>query len=48
MSDKLQTIDSETGEVFDTFLVPVEGPETLDNLIPYNKMTNIARQTLVA
>jgi len=47
MSDKLQTIDGDTGEVYDTFLVPVEGPETLDNLIPYNKMTNIARQTLV-
>src|ERR1044071_6918495 len=46
MTDKSQVIDNETGEVIDSFLVPVDGPETLDNLIPYNKMTNIARQTL--
>lgn len=47
MANELRTIDGDTGEVYDTFLVPIEGPETLDNLIPYNKMTNIARQTLM-
>lgn len=47
MASENVTIDGETGEVFDTFLVPVDGPETLERLIPYNQLTNIARQTLV-
>jgi hypothetical protein len=47
MSNKSLIIDEDTGEVLDqTGLVPMSDGSSLRELIPYNRMTNIAKSSL--
>jgi len=47
MTSKSLVVDQETGEVLDqSSLVPMGDGSSLKELIPYNRMTNIAKSTL--
>lgn len=47
MTKHSEVIDNETGEVLDqSALVPMGDGSSLRELVPYNRMTNIAKQTL--